>query len=118
LESRAVINTNGVDIYLHQGWNTFKMPWFVLNGTVQNTAVKDYLNGNYSVAKVLESIAGEYNYLAYYDGTNWHVYSTTEEPEVVNDFTEFPATPRTADYDFHIYVNSTDGARIEIGLAD
>jgi hypothetical protein len=111
LESRAAHNEEGVDIYLHYGWNTFKMPWFVLTGTDQTSRLN---LANYNVESVLGSINGEYTYLAYYDGSNWQTYI----PGGQSTFTVFPTGATNADFDFHIYVNSTDGARIEIGLED
>ncbi len=114
LEERAPQNTDGIDIYLSQGWNKFKLPWFVLKGTAQNKNVSNALAGNYSVTNVLASIDENYNYIAYYDGKDWWVYSTAENEVITNDFTEFPYDPSDADYDFHIYM--TTGDRLTIGI--
>ncbi len=112
LENKALQNTNGIDIYLAEGWNTFKLPWFVLDG--DGTA---QLNGldvpNYEVTTVLSNLYDESNalfsYLAYYNGTDWKVYVPGK---IEDDFTEFPTTATNADYDFHIYM--AEGARLTI----
>ena len=109
LFNRAEQDTDGVNIYLHKGWNTFKMPWFVLTGTAQNTVVKDALAGDYSVTNVLSSISGKYNYLAYYDGAAWQ----TNIPGSATTFTNFPTAATNADYDFHIYMTASDRLVIE-----
>ena len=111
LFNRAEQDTDGVSIYLHQGWNTFKLPWFVLTGTAQVNGLNVV---DYSVANVLASIDGKYNYTAYYDGTNWHVNSPVLEADMLNDFTVFPTVATQEDFDFHIYM--TEGARLTIGL--
>ncbi len=113
LFDRAEQDTDGVSIYLHQGWNTFKLPWFVLVGTDQNEVAAADLAGDYLVTNVLSSINGKYSYIAYYDGSSWNVYSPGY---VEDDFTVFPHTATDADYDFHIYM--TEGARLTIGVAE
>jgi len=116
LFDRAEQDTDGVSIYLHKGWNTFKLPWFVLTGTAQNKNVSDALAGNYSVTNVLSSLGINYNYIAYYDGTTWRVYSTAGDEVITDDFTEFPHDPSDADYNFYIYM--TTGDRLTIGTED
>ncbi len=111
LETRAPQDTEGLDIYLTQGWNTFKLPWFVLVGTNQTDALD--LGGNYSVENVLADIDGSYDYLAYYDGTDWRVYAPDE---IEDDFTEFPSEAGTEDYTFYIYIDNADGARLTIDI--
>ncbi|MEA2037434.1 MAG: right-handed parallel beta-helix repeat-containing protein [Nanoarchaeota archaeon] len=111
LFNRAEQDTTGVNIYLHQGWNTFKMPGFVLSGTAQNTAVADALAGDYSVTNVLSTIDGNYNYLAYYDGTNWQ--TNVPADSAATTFTSFPTAATDADYDFQIYMTSADRLVIE-----
>jgi hypothetical protein len=112
LEERAPQNTNGVDIYLTQGWNKFKMPWFVLNGTAQVNGLN--VNDNFSVQNVLNigGINGKYSYLAYYNGKEWQTY--VQGDVNATTFTKFPSTVTTADYTFYIYME--EGARLTIGL--
>jgi len=117
LENRALHDdVDGIDIYLHEGWNTFKLPWFVLTGTNQ-APVKLDLSDDYSVENVLSSLKNQeteelyWDYIAYYDGNGWKVYI----PGVIeDDFTEFPTDASNADYDFHIHM--TSGARLSIGI--
>ena len=109
LENRALKNNDGFSVYLRKGWNTFKLPWFVLTGTSQVGASN--LSGNYSVGKVLENIESSYSYLAYYNGSNWRVYAPGS---VEDDFTEFPSGATSQDYDFHIYM--IEGDRLEFGI--
>ena len=111
LFDRAAQDSDGVNIYLHKGWNTFKMPWFVLTGTAQNTAVKDALAGNYAVTNVLSSISSNYNYLAYYDGAAWQTNNPGDS--AATTFTTFPTAATNADYTFHIYMESADRLVIE-----
>ena len=117
LENRALQNEDGLDIYLTQGWNTFKLPWFVLKtGTNQSVNGLD-VNGNYSVKNVftIGGIDGKYSYIAYYDGKSdeWLTYDVATG---VGDFTEFPTDATSEDYDFHIYM--TTGDRLSIPLAE
>ncbi|MFC2136352.1 hypothetical protein ACFLTH_17185 [Bacteroidota bacterium] len=109
LENRALQNEDGLDIYLTQGWNTFKLPWFVLVGT-------DQVDGldveNYEVETVLESIDGSYDYLAYYDGTDWQTFVPGDDD--ATSFTEFPTSATQEDFDFHIYMD--EGARLTIDI--
>ncbi len=110
LENRAVKNTGGFDIFLSNGWNTFRLPWFLLTGTnYTDPLIRD---GNYNVTNVLGSIDGSYSYLAYYDGTGWQTY--VPEDANATTFTAFPTSATSSDYTFYIYVDNSDGARLTI----
>lgn len=108
LESRSVKDTRGYDIYLSQGWNQFRLPYFVLTGN-------GYVNGldlqeNYTVENVLADI--EFDYLAYFDGDEWKTYVQNNETE--NTFKEFPVNATKQDYVYYIYVNQ--GARLSLDI--
>jgi nitrous oxidase accessory protein len=109
LDERALQNTFGFDIYLTQGWNEFKLPWFVLSGTQQ---VPELDVENYSVEVVLADIIDEVEYLAYYDGSDWQTYIPDEEN--ATSFTEFPSEAGTPDFVYHIYM--TEGARLSVSV--
>ncbi len=100
LEEKALKNTNGTDIYLTEGWNEFRLPWFVLVGTNYTGPLS--LGNNYSVGNVLSTISGKYDYVAYYDGSNWQTYHNTTD----NTFSVFPTTAGQPDYIYHIHMNS------------
>lgn len=106
LEDRAIQDGTGVDIYLRQGWNTFKLPWFLLTGTNQTNALDVDSN---SVEDVLNNIDGSYDYLAYYNGTDWQTHVPDDD---ATTFTLFPNESTNQDYDFHIHM--TEGARLMI----
>ncbi len=107
LFERSPHDTEGIDIYLTQGWNTFKMPWFVLTGT-------DQVNGldvaDYNVETVLADVYSQVSYLAYYNGIEWQTYVPNDP--AATTFTEFPTTATQEDFDFHIYMG--EGARLTI----
>ncbi|HIJ18795.1 TPA: hypothetical protein HA372_03860 [Candidatus Woesearchaeota archaeon] len=112
LEDRAIQDGTGVDIYLREGWNTFKLPWFLLTGTNQTNALDVDSNSVEDVLASLENDEGDivYDYLAYYDGTDWQTYVPDDEDATT--FTLFPNESTSQDYDFHIHL--TEGARLMI----
>jgi len=117
LEERSVKDVDGVNIYLAKGWNTFKMPWFILNGTAQVNGLN--VNHNVSVQNVLNTsgIGGigtgaKYEYLAYYNGAAWQTYVPNNSSATT--FKNFPTTATNQDYTFYIYMK--EGARLTIGL--
>jgi hypothetical protein len=112
LEQRAPKNSDGIDIYFTQGWNTFRLPWFIIAGTNQ-TVNGLALNEDYSVENVLEGI--DFSYLAYQDSTGWKTYIPGDQE--ATDFTEFPYEAGSKDNVFHIYIDSDEGARLKIGLS-
>lgn len=109
LEERAVQDTQGYSVYLAQGWNSFKLPWFMLTGT-QQVAKLDTQNS--SVESVMQSVAGNYSYLAYYDGTHWQTYIPGNAE--ASTFHSFPTAPTTQDVTYYVYMQS--GARMQINL--
>jgi hypothetical protein len=104
LEERVGDGIDGVNIALKQGWDEFRLPAFVLVGTANHPEGLASLDGDYSVENVLNSIDGSYDYIAYDDGNNWHVFVPGE---IEDDFTEFPTAANTPDYVFHIYMTET-----------
>ena len=103
INARSSLDTTGVDLPLIKGWTEFRLPAHVLKAT--NHTVGLALSGNYSVDNVLSSINGNFDYLAYYNGSVWKVYVPGEAS---NTFTEFPTAENTPNYVFSIHMTTTD----------
>ena len=85
------VDTSGdynITILLKQWWNSFFLPRIIIESIGS-------LAGNYTVPNVLASIAGNYDFLCYYNGTSWTAYAPVRPSElddlsVFNDQSNLP----------------------------
>lgn len=99
---------NGVSIALRKGWNEFRLPGHILDGTAITTRMD---LENYNVETVLSSIDGSYDYITYYNGERWLVYSPTKG---VDDFGEFPHLAEDPEYVYSIHMIQTDTLVLDV----
>ncbi len=98
---------SGINIVLSKGWTEFRLPAHVLSGT-------DHINGldvsDYLIETVLSSIDGSYDYIGYYDGSEWLVKDTVAD---INTMVSFPVASDTPNHAFSIHMTATDSLIIE-----
>ncbi|MCK5107567.1 MAG: hypothetical protein KAQ83_02475, partial [Nanoarchaeota archaeon] len=99
--------SSGIKIQLTKGWTEFRLPAHILTGT--NVGNYSGLNvTDYNIETVLDSINGSYNYVAYYDGTQWLVY----EDDPTDTFLLFPTVANTPNHVFSIHMTETNTLEI------
>jgi hypothetical protein len=107
-------STEGFSMNFVQGWNTFRLPYFMLTGTSHTDALDV---ADFNVTTVLDDINGDFDYLAYYDGTEWLVHVPGEDNSVAGRFEAFPSDATSGDYLFHMHMTTTAGVSISTGTA-